>query len=46
LAQCMAKISLMLMEHPEIVNLDINPLILFGKGEGCVIVDVRIETSE
>jgi acetyltransferase len=46
LAECMARISLMLTEHPEIVNLDINPLILFENGQGCVIVDAKIETSE
>ncbi|MCX5813307.1 MAG: acetate--CoA ligase family protein [Proteobacteria bacterium] len=46
LAQSMVKISLMLMEHPEIINLDINPLILFEEGAGCVIVDAKIEIGE
>jgi len=46
LAQCMANVSLMLTEHPEIINLDINPLVLFEEGQGYVIVDAKIETSE
>jgi acetate---CoA ligase (ADP-forming) len=46
LAQFMTKASHMLMEHPEIINLDINPLILYGEGKGCVIVDAKIEISE
>jgi len=32
-------------DHPEIVNLDINPLVALEKGKGCIIVDARIETG-
>jgi acyl-CoA synthetase (NDP forming) len=44
-AKCIAKVSRLLSDHPEIVNLDINPLIAYEKGKGCVIVDAKIETS-
>ena len=45
LARCIARLSRMLTDHPEIVNLDINPLIAYEKGKGCVIVDAKIETT-
>jgi acyl-CoA synthetase (NDP forming) len=41
---CIAKISRLLVDHPEIVNLDINPLIAYEKGKGCSIVDAKVET--
>jgi len=44
-ARCIARLSRMLTDHPEIVNLDINPLIAYEKGKGCVIVDAKIEIS-
>jgi acyl-CoA synthetase (NDP forming) len=45
LARCIADISKLLVDHPEICNIDINPLILYGKGKGCVAVDAKIEVS-
>ncbi|HEX9158502.1 MAG TPA: acetate--CoA ligase family protein, partial [Syntrophales bacterium] len=45
LARCVAGISTMLVDHPEICNIDINPLILYGKGQGCIAVDAKIEVS-
>lgn len=45
LARCIAGISKMLVDHPEICNIDINPLILYGKGKGCLAVDAKIEVS-
>ena len=44
-AKCIARISRLLVDHPEIVNLDINPLIAYEKGKGCIIVDAKIETT-
>jgi acetyltransferase len=44
IADCIARISKLLNDHSEIVNLDINPLIAYEKGKGCVIVDAKIET--
>ena len=29
-------------DHPEIAELDINPLILYAEGEGCVVADSRM----
>jgi acetyltransferase len=43
-AGCIDGLSRMLTDHPEIVNLDINPLIAYEKGKKCVIVDAKIET--
>ncbi len=45
LGRCIAGISKLLQEHPEIRNIDINPLILYGKGKGCIAVDAKIEVS-
>lgn len=43
LAEALVRISMMIFENPNIKNLDINPLIVFPPGEGCAIVDVKIE---
>lgn len=43
-ATCIFRVSKLLTDHPEIVNLDINPLIAYEKGKGCVIVDAKVET--
>ena len=32
----------MVSDHPEIAELDINPLIVYPEGEGCVVADSRI----
>jgi acetate---CoA ligase (ADP-forming) len=39
----MVKISDLLIERPDIVNLDINPVIVYDEGRGCMIVDAKIE---
>jgi len=44
-ARRIAGLSRLLTDHPEIVNIDINPLIVFEKGHGCVIVDAKIEMA-
>jgi len=43
LAQCIVRASRLLAEHPEIQNLDINPLIVLEKGKGCLIVDAKMD---
>ncbi|HOP87023.1 MAG TPA: acetate--CoA ligase family protein [Syntrophorhabdaceae bacterium] len=43
LAHVLVNVSRLLIEHPEITNLDINPVIVFEKGKGCVCVDGKIE---
>lgn len=45
LIQCIVAVSRLLFEHPEIINLDINPLIVGEEGEGCTIVDAKIEVT-
>lgn len=45
LAHCIVQASRMLAEHPEIAHLDINPLIVYEKGKGCVIVDAKMQVS-
>lgn len=45
LKTCMAAVSRMLCEHSEVLNLDINPLLVFEAGQGCMAVDVKIEVN-
>ena len=39
---CVLRLSQLVAEHPEIAELDINPLIVYPEGEGCVVADSRI----
>jgi len=39
---CILRLSQMLAEHPEIAELDINPLIVYPEGQGCVVADSRV----
>jgi acetyltransferase len=39
---CILRLSQMLNDHPEIAELDINPLIVYPQGKGCVVADSRI----
>jgi acetyltransferase len=39
------RLSAMVANHPEIAELDINPLIVYPEGEGCVVADARIILS-
>ena len=43
LKDCLVKVSQLLVEHPEVQNLDINPMLIFDEGQGCLIVDVKIQ---
>jgi acetyltransferase len=42
---CILRLSAMVSNHPDIAELDINPLILYPEGEGCVVADARIVLS-
>lgn len=42
---CLLRLSAMVSNHTEIAELDINPLILYPEGEGCVVADARIVLS-
>jgi len=46
LAHVLVNVSKLLTDHPEITNLDINPLIVLEKGKGCVAVDVKIQVED
>jgi acetyl coenzyme A synthetase (ADP forming)-like protein len=39
---CLLRLSQMVSEHSEIAELDINPMIVYPEGEGCVVADSRI----
>lgn len=39
---CLLRLSQLVSDHPEISELDINPLIVFPEGDGCVVADSRI----
>ncbi len=39
---CILRLSQMITDNPEIAELDINPLIVYPKGKGCVVADSRI----
>jgi acetyltransferase len=39
---CVLRLSQMVSDHPEIAELDINPLIVYPEGQGCVVADSRI----
>jgi acetyltransferase len=39
---CILRLSQMVSDHPEIAELDINPLIVYPQGQGCVVADSRI----
>ncbi len=39
---CLMRLSEMVTNHPEIKELDINPLIVFPEGQGCAVADTRI----
>ncbi len=43
--ECIMRLSKMVSEHPEIKELDINPLIVYPEGQGCVVADSRILLS-
>ncbi|MBN2009677.1 acetate--CoA ligase family protein [candidate division KSB1 bacterium] len=40
--ECILRLSQLVSENPEINELDINPLIVYPAGEGCVVADSRI----
>lgn len=43
LYRCLVAVSDLLMQNPDIVNIDINPLIVFEQNHGCMAVDAKIE---
>lgn len=45
IAQCLERLSQLALDFPILHELDINPLVVFGKGEGAVAIDARIFIS-
>jgi acetyltransferase len=39
---CILRLSQLVSEHPQISELDINPLLVYPEGQGCVVADSRI----
>ena len=46
LRECLLRLSQLVTDNPEILELDINPLIVKAEGEGAVAADVRITLEE
>ena len=42
LSDCIQRISQLVTDFQEIKELDMNPVLVFEKGKGCKVVDVRI----
>lgn len=42
MVECLLRLSQLIIDFDEIRELDINPLIVYPKGEGCKVADVRI----
>ncbi len=43
--ECLQRLSQLVMDFPEIQELDVNPLLVFEQGKGCKAVDARIVIS-
>jgi acetyltransferase len=43
LSKALASVSRLLVDHPEVLSIDINPLRVFDQGRGCLALDVKIE---
>jgi 4-hydroxybutyryl-CoA synthetase (ADP-forming) len=42
MAECLERLSQLIVDFPEISELDINPLIVHAQGKGAQVADVRI----
>jgi acetate---CoA ligase (ADP-forming) len=45
-AECLLRLSQLVTDHPNISELDINPMLVYPRGKGTIIVDARIILSE
>ena len=45
-AECLLRLSQLVTDHPSIQELDINPLIVYPRGEGAIVADARIILKE
>lgn len=42
IAECLQRLSQLVVDFEEITELDMNPLVVFSKGSGCKVLDARI----
>jgi acyl-CoA synthetase (NDP forming) len=43
--ESLQRLSQLVMDFPEIQEIDINPLLVFEQGKGCKAIDIRIVIS-
>ena len=46
IAEYLLRLSQLVTEHPTIQELDINPLIVYPRGQGAIVADARIILKE
>jgi acyl-CoA synthetase (NDP forming) len=46
LRDMLLRVSQLVMDFPEIVEMDINPVIVYGEGKGCYALDVKITLTK
>ena len=46
IAECIQRLSQLMLDFPEIVEIDMNPVMVLEEGKGCRVVDVRIGLSK
>lgn len=46
LIDVLLRVSRLASDHPEILELDLNPIKIFDEGEGCIVVDARLILAE
>jgi acetyltransferase len=46
IADCLLRLSQLVTDHPQIKELDVNPLIVYPRGQGATVADARIILSE
>lgn len=45
LKDCLARVSQLVMQYPQVAEIDINPLFVFSKGQGVMALDARIRCA-
>ena len=46
LCRCLVAVSRLLVEHGNVAHLDMNPVVVFEEGKGCIVVDAKAEVWE
>ncbi len=46
LKEAILRVGQLVWDFPEIVEIDINPVMVYGEGEGCIALDVKITLSK